>query len=450
MERFLFSKVPTWVLILTFLLSILGMVGFGMLTYDHYNGPQRFGVLSRIAGFISGAPEETWQSMRRGNPMRAVREDRFEDRSGWTIEDGASSESYLLLSRHDGEIGVHAVELVDLTTFEVLHRWQPDAHVLFEGVEHDEDASLFANWTPDLFRAIHPMPLADGSLLIKDHASPLFRIDACGRQIWRNTDNTFHHSTEQAIDGTYWVAGRANPLELDVQASDGYLDDSLVRVTADGEILENISLTEAFIDQGLMPHFLGDVFGRQILDPIHLNDIQPVPSDGPYWKAGDVFLSMRHMSMVVLFRPSTREVVWARRGPWMAQHDVDILDDTRISIYSNNSYNLGAGGFVYGSNEVMIYDFETDTTTSPFKAVSEALEITSSSESLSEMLPGGKVLIEEENSGRILILSPGGDLLAEFVNRASDGAIYRLGWSRVLSREDGDVLRDALSRASCT
>ena len=72
-------------------------------------------------------------------------------------------------------------------------------------------------------------------------------------------------------------------------------------------------------------------------DPIHLNDIQPVNFDGEFWKKGDVFLSLRHQSMVLLYRPSTNEIIWKGTGPFFHQHDVDILDNHRISIFNNNS-----------------------------------------------------------------------------------------------------------------
>ena len=71
-------------------------------------------------------------------------------------------------------------------------------------------------------------------------------------------------------------------------------------------------------------------------DPIHLNDIEPVRKDGPYWRKGDLFLSLRSPSTVMLYRPSTNKVIWRKDGPWSKQHDVDILDDHRISIFNNN------------------------------------------------------------------------------------------------------------------
>jgi hypothetical protein len=79
-------------------------------------------------------------------------------------------------------------------------------------------------------------------------------------------------------------------------------------------------------------------------DPTHLNDIQPVLADGPYWKKGDLFVSLRNISSIMLYRPSTDQIVWMKRGPWLSQHDVDILDDHRISVYDNNVQDRGAGG----------------------------------------------------------------------------------------------------------
>ena len=53
-------------------------------------------------------------------------------------------------------------------------------------------------------------------------------------------------------------------------------------------------------------------------DPIHLNDIQPVNFNGDYWEKGDVFLSLRNQSMIVLYRPSTNQIVWKTQGPFIS------------------------------------------------------------------------------------------------------------------------------------
>ena len=40
--------------------------------------------------------------------------------------------------------------------------------------------------------------------------------------------------------------------------------------------------------------------------------------------------------MVILYRPSTNQIIWKGTGPFFDQHDVNILDDHRISVFNNN------------------------------------------------------------------------------------------------------------------
>lgn len=59
-------------------------------------------------------------------------------------------------------------------------------------------------------------------------------------------------------------------------------------------------------------------------------------------------------------------------------------------------------------------------------------------------------MVEEQNSGRIVILDKAGKLVAEYVNRAADGKVYDLGWSRMISRAEGDAVLAALkARPAC-
>ena len=52
-------------------------------------------------------------------------EDRFPLLDGFNGNPNLS-ESYLLLSKYDGNLKEGIVELVDLTNFQVLHTWNPD------------------------------------------------------------------------------------------------------------------------------------------------------------------------------------------------------------------------------------------------------------------------------------------------------------------------------------
>ena len=172
-----------------------------------------------------------------------------------------------------------------------------------------------------------------------------------------------------------------------------------------------------------------------VSDPIHLNDVQPVEFDSDFWKKGDVFLSLRHQSMVLLYRPSNNTVLWKGAGPFFHQHDVDILNSHSIAIFNNNSKDYVTGNVVDGNNEVIIYNFETDSYSSYLKDSLTKEDVRTITEGRSEILPNGDLFIEETNYGRTLYFNADGKLRWTHLNRAVNGNVYRVGWSRILYSE---------------
>ena len=68
----------------------------------------------------------------------------------------------------------------------------------------------------------------------------------------------------------------------------------------------------------------------------------------------------------------------------------------------------------------------------------------------SQILNNGDLYIEETNSGRILYIDKMGDLKWEFINRADDGNIYFLSWSRLLyEQSDLESVSRLLSKEKC-
>ena len=53
------------------------------------------------------------------------------------------------------------------------------------------------------------------------------------------------------------------------------------------------------------------------------------------------------------------------------------------------------------------------------------------------------------DAGRFLAFAPDGRLAAEYVNRAPDGRVYHLGWSRYLGPEEGEALLAAMRGQGC-
>ena len=63
----------------------------------------------------------------------------------------------------------------------------------------------------------------------------------------------------------------------------GYFDDAIVKLSPDGEILYEKSISQLLIENGMEIRLsmVGTNHEFQ-LDPIHINDVQPVDADGLY------------------------------------------------------------------------------------------------------------------------------------------------------------------------
>ena len=101
-----------------------------------------------------------------------------------------------------------------------------------------------------------------------------------------------------------------------------YRDDLILSVDSKtGETLYSKSITDIFIENDL-----DELMNKatHITDPFHLNDVQPVAIDSSsYFNKGDLFLSFRHLSAVVHYRPSTEKVINVIDGPFTFQHDIE-------------------------------------------------------------------------------------------------------------------------------
>lgn len=437
MQRLLFAKIEVWAVLLLALLGMLGLVGFGAAVLDGEREAGRLGPVGPAALAVAEIPYTVKAMLSPDRAMATFLPNRFSDRpAGWSFGPGARPEGYVLLSRFDGDRKRHVVALVSLADGAVKHEWLPDADSLLSDAPRRSRFGEYTNWNTGHYRAIHPILADDGTLVIKDHQSYLYGLGPCSQRLWSQYGVLLHHATESDGAGGWWVPGYAEPSAV-ARVSPDFRDDALVHLGPGGEILWQKSLTRILLDHGM--EYALFAAGDYQNDPIHLNDIEPVLADGPYWKAGDLFLSLRHMSMILLYRPVTDEIVWMKRGPWLAQHDVDVLDATRIGVFNNDAYDRGTGARVHGTNEITVYDFATGETSGPWDAALKAADAKTLFEGLFTVLPDGTAMVEEENSGRLLFLGQDGTVRAEFINKAADGLSYRMGWSRWMTAPEGEA-----------
>ena len=120
----MFKKIEIWVLYLTILISVVFAIGFGVLVRQELVGSIKAGWVSKAALFLAEMPVNI-KKVIRSPSVDLTLEDRFPAIDGFEGTPN-SKESFLLLSRYDGDLQEGVVELVDLTNFEVIHTWNPD------------------------------------------------------------------------------------------------------------------------------------------------------------------------------------------------------------------------------------------------------------------------------------------------------------------------------------
>ena len=302
-------------------------------------------------------------------------------------------------------------------------------------------------------RMKHPAITSDGDFVLKTHDGAIWKVDLCGKPIWVNTEFSFHHSTEIDDEGNIYVPGTKEG------SSERYdhrvMDDFLVVLNSDGEVKFQKSILQILEKNELNNRIL--TVQRSTVDPIHLNDIQPVLKDGPHWKKGDVFLSLGHLHMVLLYRPSTDQLIWWNQDKMFHQHDIDIVSENEVSIFNNNkiwTFKKGSGKsgekYTFKHNEILKFNFNEKRYDIYDEDNFKKFDISTITQGLIDFDYQGDYLVEETDYGRLLYFSKKGDLVWEFFNTDDDSKFYSQNWSRLLSKETSDLLRKKIKATKCS
>ena len=139
--------------------------------------------------------------------------------------------------------------------------------------------------------------------------------------------------------------------------------------------------------------------------------------------------------MIILYRPETSEVIKIIKGPFYAQHDIDIISENKISIFNNNvQFTLDGQKTLF--TEILIYDFNTGKFSKKFNDSLIKNKVITGSNGLSDILHDGSIMVEQTDHGRILFFNSIGELEWEYLNKASNNEIYWLNWSRIIDDRD--------------
>ncbi|MEO0424859.1 MAG: arylsulfotransferase family protein [Pseudomonadota bacterium] len=269
--------------------------------------------------------------------------------------------------------------------------------------------------------------LADGDLLVvydgvgdTPHGYGVVRMDRESKPRWAYLERA-HHALDVMPDGRIVTLIHAINHEPIPRA--GYLrppriDDSLVVLSPDGVELQRIALLPAFVDSpfegmlGLLPFYLLEGSG----DFLHANDVEVV-SDAwaatlPGVESGQVMVSMREPGVLALIDLGSEEMTWALRGPWIGQHDPDLLANGQVLLYDNGGW-FGPGG----RSRVLEFDPTTQAHTWQYTGTADR-PFHSAIRGVQQRLENGNTLITETQRGRLLEVTPSGDIVWEYRNPA--------------------------------
>lgn len=344
--------------------------------------------IGNISISISNFPKNLYYSLK----SFTSKEDRIENSKN--LKDGLSFKKKINLNntlafveKVDKETDYKYIELLDPNTQKLLHTWklsETQINNFFKGKSFSKIKTLKGINDPSI-------NLNDGSIVFKfegEETKYLAKINVKSNIEWIISDSQsdefylFHHSLETDADGNiyspiimerpHWLSEYIKSDGIFHGQKNSYADHGYVKISKDGKILEVVSLTDILIDNGLGIFIYG--VGPLETDAIHLNDVEPALFDGIAWKKNDLLMSARNLSLVFLYRPSEKKIIWYKFGPWIMQHDPDFINDKEISIFGNdiityhynryNRFNLERNVLINDNkkNNIWIHNFENDKT----------------------------------------------------------------------------------------
>jgi len=402
-----------------FLLSLAGFsFAFGLVVgaYEIFPYRQAKHVLNSVEAVIADR-----QALTTDKPVGFLAERRY-DGLGVTIHDEVRAANGLtLLSGFFDELP--EIRLIRMNG-DVVQRWPVSYLSLFPNSDHISPKTDIP--TSDWNAAIHGIDITpDGSILFNIDGMGTAKIDRCGETIWTVSRMT-HHSINQSHDGSYWIPSR-NFTESDAEAyahfRTPYRDDTILRVSPDGEVLSEVSVNKILTDNGLFALLVSN--GRfktemRESDVLHMNDIEELTErlagSFPLFSSGDLLLSLRQVNTLLVVDPDDWSVKWYQVGPWLRQHDPDFQPDGTITVFNNNSDDTERGEILGGSNLLSIQPSLPGRPVQIIYGDKPGQSFFTNTQGKHQVLDNGNILIAEYYGGRAMEVTADGETVWQFIN----------------------------------
>jgi len=244
----------------------------------------------------------------------------------------------------------------------------------------------------------------------------LAKIDKDSKLIW-NYSEAAHHDIQLAENGNIYTliySFQQQPVAGFPNLKTPMLIDSLVILDPDGIELKRIDILEAFVNspwrsilRAAVPSELGDYF--------HTNSAQPLSAEiaaaFDFAEPGNILISIRNLSTIALIDPETETVIWAMRGPWIAQHDAEMLANGSILIFDNRG-DIDARN---GKSRILEFNPVTHEIIWLYNG-SPDIQFNNIIRGAQQRLSNGNTLITSSNQGRLFEVTPDNEIVWDFRN----------------------------------
>jgi len=295
---------------------------------------------------------------------------------------------------------------------EPLHAWSFPFASAWPNYPHQNKLATF-------WRRTHVFP--NGDLIGIYEGLGLVKVDRDSNLIWKSNVRA-HHDLEVLADGRIVVLSREAHVLPRIDAERPVLEDFVSVLGPDGEELERFSLLEALEGTAFDQDWSARIEGNR--DLLHTNALERLDgrlaSVEPAFREGNWLVSMLLLDLVCVIDADTKKAVWGHVGPYVLQHDPQVLDSGRVLVFDNQGlrrHEDPAGGAsrvleLDPASWEIAWSYE-GSPTEPFY---------SQTCGLAERLANGNTLVTESDYGRAFEVTPTGDVVWEFVNphRAGD------------------------------
>lgn len=235
----------------------------------------------------------------------------------------------------------------------ILHSWPAPLDELFSDMKE-----FSGDVRPDNFYPIGIGLLHDGSLVVTFHGHNVYpyavgiaRIDPAGKVLWKRVDGA-HHWLHIGPDERIYAPLQIRRIRkhvgdnaVEFRCPDIVYDEGIRIYRPNGSTERTLMMSDILVDNG----YPGLVYSvRNDCDPLHINSVDvatpEIASHILGAASGDLLISLREPSAIVLLDPATSKIKHLIVGRTAAQHSAKFLPDGSVLAFDNQGGSRSLGG----------------------------------------------------------------------------------------------------------